>query len=113
MFDIYFFSFLFLIGGLFHFIKPKIYLRIMPLFIPYRLFFIYFTGFIEILSGIFLFFEKTRMIGVYAIFSLLTIFLIVHINMLRGHKFAAGIPKWILIIRLILQFVLMYWIINL
>lgn len=32
-----------------------------------------------------------------------------HFYMLQGEKEAAGVPKWILVLRIPLQFGLMYW----
>jgi uncharacterized membrane protein len=40
---------------------------------------------------------------------MLTVFLLVHFYMLTGKKEAAGIPKLLLILRIPLQFGLMYW----
>ncbi|MGB2087600.1 MAG: DoxX family protein, partial [Psychroflexus salarius] len=110
MFSIYLISVIFIIGGAFHFIKPKIYLRVMPLYLPYRLFLIYLSGGLEILAGLLFYFHNTRLFGGYLIIGLLSIFLIVHVNMLRGGKHAAGLPMWILVIRLLLQFIFIYWI---
>lgn len=112
MFGIYFWSLLFVVGGAFHFIKPKVYLRVMPLFFPYRLFLIYLSGVIEIAAGILFYIEATREYGAYLILALLSVFLVVHFNMLRGGKFAAGLPIWLLIVRLIAQFAMMYWILT-
>ncbi len=113
MLSIYIVSLIFIIGGVFHFIKPKIYLRVMPLFLPYRLFLIYLSGVFELLAGLLFYFENTRLLGGYLIIGLLSAFLIIHVNMLRGGKHAAGLPMWLLVIRLLLQFVLIYWITRL
>lgn len=47
--------------------------------------------------------------AVYGIIAMLIVFLLVHFYMLSGEKASTGIPKWILILRIPLQFVLMYW----
>jgi len=36
-------------------------------------------------------------------------FFLVHFYMLTGKKAAAGIPRWVLILRIPLQFGLIYW----
>ena len=67
------------------------------------------SGVAEIVLGIGLCFEETRNLSIYAIILMLMVFLLVHFYMLSGEKASAGIPKWILILRIPLQFGLMYW----
>lgn len=100
---------LYIIAGIMHFVRPKIYLRIMPRYLPKPKLMVVLSGLAEILLGIGLCFSVTKDFSVYGIILLLTIFLLVHFHMLSSEKAAAGIPKWILILRLPLQFVLMYW----
>ncbi|PKG43942.1 DoxX family protein [Psychroflexus sp. MES1-P1E] len=96
-------------AGTIHFIKPKAYLKVMPRFFKARKFLVYLSGAIEIVLGIGLFFQKTRSLAATAIILILIAFLSVHFNMLRGEKYAMGIPKWILLLRIPLQFVLIWW----
>lgn len=108
--SIVFIASLFILGGLMHFIKPKIYLRIMPLYIPARSALVFWSGVAEVLSGLGLFWVPTRNFAIYSIITMLSLFLIVHFHMLSSPKAGAGIPKWILILRIPLQFFLMYWV---
>ena len=96
-------------AGLMHFIKPKMYLRIMPRYLPNHKLLVALSGIAEIVLGIGLCFPATRAFSVYAIIAMLTLFLLVHFYMLSSNKAGAGIPKWVLILRLPLQFGLMYW----
>lgn len=98
-----------IIAGLMHFIKPKVYLRIMPRYLPNHKFLVYASGVVEIGLGIALCIYKLRTIAVYGIIAMLAVFLLVHFYMLSSKKAGAGIPKWILILRIPLQFGLMYW----
>ena len=107
---LYVLSFLYIIAGAFHFIKPKIYLRIMPRFLPYHLILVYISGFVEIVLGILMLIEEIRNIAIYGIIVMLLVFLLIHFYMLSSKKAAAGIPTWILIFRIPLQFLLMYWV---
>ena len=100
---------MYIIAGLMHFFKPKAYLRIMPRYLPNPGLLVYLSGIAEIVFGIGLCFEATRFWSVYAIIAMLVIFLSVHFYMLSGEKASAGIPKWILILRIPLQFLLIYW----
>ena len=92
-----------------HFIKPKLYLRIMPRFLPQHKFFVYLSGVFEIVLGILICFPFFKNSAIYLIISMLIVFLLVHINMLKGEKESAGLPKWILVLRVFFQFALMYW----
>ncbi|MBT8186259.1 MAG: hypothetical protein KJO73_01065, partial [Croceitalea sp.] len=53
--------------------------------------------------------RPTKNISIYGIILMLLVFLLVHFYMLSSKKAAAGIPKWILILRIPLQFGLIYW----
>lgn len=100
---------MYILAGIMHFIKPKAYLRIMPRFLPAPKILVYLSGAAEIILGFALFFESLRNIAIIGIVLMLIVFLLVHFNMLRGKKEAAGIPKWILILRIPIQFVLIWW----
>ncbi len=96
-------------AGLMHFLKPKAYMRIMPSYLPYHRELVYLSGLVEILLALGLCFPLTRNLSLFGIIAMLAVFLLVHFYMLRGEKEGAGIPKWILILRIPLQFGLMYW----
>lgn len=81
----------------------------MPRYLPNHKLLVFLSGMAEIILGISLCIEQTRNLGIYGIILMLIIFLPVHFYMLSSEKAAAGIPKWILILRVPLQFVLMYW----
>jgi uncharacterized membrane protein len=100
---------MYLVAGLMHFIKPKTYMRIMPQYLPNHKMLVYLSGLAEILLGIGLCFSITRTFAIYGIILMLAVFLLVHFYMLSGEKASAGIPKWVLILRIPLQFFLMYW----
>lgn len=96
-------------AGMMHFIKPKAYLRIMPSYLPNHKLLVALSGIAEILLSLGLCFPLTKNIAIYGIIALLVVFLLVHFYMLSGTKESAGIPKWILILRIPLQFGLMLW----
>ena len=89
--------------------RPKTYLRIMPRYLPNPKTLVSLSGIAEILLGIGLCIPFFKKWSIYGIILMLLVFLMVHFYMLSGEKEAAGIPKWILILRIPLQFVLMYW----
>lgn len=100
---------LYVIAGTMHFLKPKIYLRIMPRYLPYHKLLVFLSGMAEILLGIGLCFEATRRLSAFGIILMLAVFLPVHFYMLSNEKAAVGLPKWALVLRIPLQFALMYW----
>jgi len=100
---------MYILAGLFHFIKPKAYLRIMPRYLPQHKLLVYLSGVAEVILGVGLLFKETKNLAIYGIIFMLLIFLLVHFYMLSSKKAAAGIPFWALILRLPLQFVLIWW----
>ncbi len=106
---LYLMAFIYFFAGLFHFIKPEIYLRIMPRYLPNHSLLVALSGLAEIILGVGLCFPKTKNLAIYGVILMLIIFLLVHFYMLSSEKAGAGLPQWILIIRIPLQFGLMYW----
>ncbi len=100
---------MYIFAGIMHFVYPKAYMRIMPRYLPNHKALVIWSGIAEIILGITLSFPKTKNLAIYAIILMLTVFLLVHFYMLSGKKASAGIPRWILILRIPLQFGLMYW----
>lgn len=100
---------MYVFAGIMHFIKPKMYLRIMPRYLPNHKLLVSLSGIAEILLGVGLCFEATKAFSIYGIIAMLAVFLLIHFYMLSGEKASAGIPKWILSLRIPLQFGLMYW----
>lgn len=100
---------LYFIAGIMHFIKPKIYLRIMPNYLPEHKLLVYLSGAIEIILGIFLCIPFFKNLALISIIGMLLSFLLVHIYMLTNKKASSGLPKWLLVLRIPMQFLLMYW----
>lgn len=100
---------MYILAGIVHFIKPKMYMRIMPRYLPYHKFLVFLSGAVEVVLGIGLCFDVTRRLSIFGIILMLAAFLPVHFYMLSNEKAAAGLPKWALILRIPLQFALMYW----
>lgn len=106
---LYMMAAIYVFAGVMHFIKPKMYMRIMPRYLPNHRLMVSLSGVAEILLGIGLLFPDTRAFSIYGIIAMLAVFLLVHFYMLSGEKASAGIPKWILMLRIPLQFGLMAW----
>ncbi len=99
----------YIVAGTFHFTKPRFYVRVMPKYIPNHRMMVFLTGALEILLGILICFPLTKNLALLGIILMLVVFLSVHFYMLSSKEASAGIPSWILILRIPLQFGLMYW----
>ena len=96
-------------AGIMHFVRPKMYMRILPAYLPGHKFLVTISGIIEIVLGIALCFRITKDFAIYGIIAMLTSFLPVHFHMLFDERAAMNLPKWILIARIPVQFGLMFW----
>ena len=106
---LYFMAALYIIAGIMHFVRPKMYMRILPGYLPGHKFLVTFSGLAEIILGLALCFSITRGLALYAIIAMLIFFLPVHFHMLFDKRASMGLPKWMLIWRIPLQFALMLW----
>ena len=100
---------LLVIAGVNHFRKPKIYERIMPPYIPAKATMVLLSGISEMILGFMILNPETQTIAAWGTIVLLVIFIPVHIYMLQDEKAAMKLPKWALILRIPLQFILMFW----
>lgn len=106
---LYIMAVIYVLAGMMHFIKPKMYMRIMPRYLPNHKVLVFFSGATEIVLGIGLCIPVLKNSSIYGIITMLIVFLIVHFYMLSSEKASAGVPKWLLTLRIPLQFGLMYW----
>ncbi|MDT0642970.1 hypothetical protein RM553_09015 [Zunongwangia sp. F363] len=106
---LYVMAIIYILAGVNHFLKPKMYMRIMPPYLPAHKSLVHLSGIAEILLGAGVCFEETKNLAIYLLILMLIVFLLVHFYMLSSEKAGAGIPKWILTLRIPLQFFLMWW----
>lgn len=100
---------LYILAGGMHFVKPRMYARIMPAWIPAHIPLVHLSGILEMLFGAALFFPGAEQAGLYGIIALLVLFLPVHFHMLTDKNAAMGLPYWVRLLRIPLQGLLMYW----
>ena len=100
---------MYIVAGLYHFANPGFYLKIMPRYIPFHLFFVYATGLIEIILGILLLIKKYQKKAAWLIVFMLIAFLPVHVQMLQDAWISLNIKFIVALLRLPLQFVLIWW----
>ncbi|NER12273.1 hypothetical protein GWK08_02355 [Leptobacterium flavescens] len=95
--------------GIFHWLKPKAFMRIMPRYLPAHRTLVYLSGIAEITLGIAVCFPSTSTYAAWGIMLMLLVFFPVHIYMIGNEKASLGLPKWVLYGRLLLQFGLIWW----
>jgi uncharacterized membrane protein len=107
LFFLYLMGGFYMFAGLMHFVKPKMYIRIIPPNFPKPEILNLLVGIFEIIFGLGLLFDQTRSVSAIAIILLLLAVFPANIYMYQ--KGAKGIPKWALLLRLPLQFALIAW----
>jgi uncharacterized membrane protein len=97
----------YLMAGVMHFVKPALFISIIPPYIPWPNLVNKITGSLEVGFGIGLIFEPTRTVAAYGIILLLIAVFPANLYMYQSkHK---GIPKWLLLIRLPMQLLFIGW----
>lgn len=100
---------LYILAGVNHFRSPKTYERIMPPYIPQHKLMVTLSGVAEMVLGLMLLNPQTQTIAAWGIIAMLIVFFTVHIYMIQEAERFRKIPKWVLILRLPMQFVLIWW----
>jgi len=102
-------SLLFINIGIDHFVNPDFYRNIMPAYLPMHTEAIYISGFFEILGGVAILFPKLRSMAGWGVVLLLIVVFPVNIHMAVNPDLFPDIPLSFLYIRLVLQFIIIYW----
>lgn len=99
----------FIFAGVSHFLNPKMFLGIMPKFLPFPLELVYLSGACEILFAILLAIPATRHTGAWLLIILLIAVFPANIQMAITYYNEHNPYLWIAILRLPLQFALIWW----
>ncbi len=104
---LYIMAALYVVAGVNHFVNPRMYLKIMPPYLPAPAALNYAAGAAEMLLGVMLLFPTVRPLAAWGIIALLIAVFPANLYMYqRGFR---GIPRWALLLRLPLQLVLIAW----
>ena len=106
---LYVMALLYIAAGINHFLHSSLYLSIMPPWLPYQLQLVYISGVFETLFGILLLSKTTRRMAAWAIIILLIAIYPANIQMSINYYKTNNPGFWITILRLPLQFVLIWW----
>jgi len=100
---------LYFVAGLNHFRNPRLYIRIIPLYFPNPKLLNIISGAAEIVLGILLCIPKTSSYAALGIIALLIAIFPANLFMYTNPSAGFGLPKWLLLLRLPLQILLIAW----
>lgn len=100
---------LYFLAGVMHLVKPALFLRVVPRWLPARMSLVILSGVVEIVLAIGLLFPQTRQWAAWGLIAMLVSYFLVHVNMVVVPKAGLGLPPVALWVRLALQFGLIYW----
>ena len=100
---------IYVLTGLNHFRQPRLYLKIIPHYLPNPNLLNKLSGIAEILLGILVCFSLTSNYAAWGIIALLIAVFPANIYMYQNENAALGLPKWIRLLRLPIQILLIYW----
>ena len=103
-------SVFFIAAGVAHFVKPSLYLTMMPPWIPFPLAAIYVSGVFEILFGALVLPGKTRKLAGWGLIAVLAAVFPANIYVALHPEIFSGIPAWGTWARLPFQAVFMFWV---
>lgn len=106
---LYLMGLLYILAGLNHFRKPKMYERIIPPALPAPKALNLISGAAEVILGFLLMLPQFSIIAAWGIIALLIAIFPANIYMAINKKAGFGLPLWVLYLRLPLQLVLIYW----
>ena len=104
---------MFMVAGLLHFIKPAFYIKIMPEYIPWHKTMVYLSGVAEIAGGVGMLLPAVKYEAAIGLILLLIAVFPANIDMAVKAVQKRGwfsLYSFLLIVRLPLQFLLMYWV---
>lgn len=100
---------LYIAAGINHFLHPRMYVSIVPPWIPFKHVWVDTTGIAEVWFAILMIFRLTRRIGAWAIIALLIVVFPANIQMMLNYQYEHNPWLWLTIVRLPLQGVLIWW----
>ncbi|MSQ52420.1 MAG: DoxX family protein [Betaproteobacteria bacterium] len=103
------FGVFFIFAGAFHFVKPGMYERIMPPYLPWHIELVYLSGMAEIVLGAMLFIPQTRVLAASGLIALIIAVFPANVHMAMNPGLYPEFSPAALLARLPLQGVLIAW----
>ena len=106
---LYVMAVLYILAGINHFLRPRLYTKIIPPSFPNPNLLNKITGFLEIMLGVLLCFPLFSKFAAIGIIALLIAVFPANLYMYQNPKASFGLPKYLLLLRLPFQALLMVW----
>lgn len=107
---LYVMSAFFLFTGVTHLLRPELFVKIIPPFLPWPYALAILSGVAELVLALGLLVKRTRQIAAWGVIALLIAVFPANVYMYMVHETAfAQIPAWALLLRLPMQLVLIAW----
>lgn len=106
---LYIMAAIYILAGINHFRVPKLYLKTMPPVLPSPKTLNKITGLAEIILGVLLCIPATSAYAAWGIILLLIAIFPANVYMYIDKNASLGLPRWIRLLRLPLQILLIYW----
>ena len=106
---LYIMALAYIAAGVNHFLFPRMYIKIMPGWVPAAALMVKLSGILEIAFALMLLVERTRHLGAWLIIALLVAVFPANIQMALDYSRKANPLLWVAYARLPLQLVLIWW----
>ena len=106
---LYLMALLYILAGINHFRNPKMYIKIIPTYFSNPKLLNILSGAAEIILGILLTLPFTTHLAAWGIIALLIAIFPANLFMYQDKKASFGLPKWVLLLRMPLQLLLIFW----
>jgi uncharacterized membrane protein len=106
---LYLMAAVYIVAGLNHFRNSALYLKIIPPYFPIPKLLNKIAGIAEIIFGVLLCIPSVSIYGALGIIGVLIAVFPANLYMFQNPKAHLGLPKWLLLLRLPLQLLLIYW----
>jgi len=107
--SLYIMSALYFGAGIYHLINPDVYVKIMPAWLGWHKQLVLISGLCELSFAILLLIPKTRILASWLIIALLIAIFPANIQMMLNYQEEDNAMIWLTILRLPLQFILIWW----
>lgn len=107
-YSLYLMAAMYVLAGIWHFVRPRVYLAIMPPYLPAHRALVFWSGVAELGLGLALLIPQLRTWAAWGIIALLIAVFPANVYMATGDKFRR-IPGWVRWGRLPLQGLLIWW----
>ena len=108
-FSLYLMAVLYVLAGIYHFLHPEFYLRIMPPWLPWHKELVFVSGIFEIIFALLLIPRWSWQFGAWCIIALLIAVFPANIQMMLNYMKENNPNVWISVLRLPLQLLLILW----